>query len=251
MTHPIYLPSLGRAENCLTPDTLIDGGVKDFKLVVEADEEELYAKRFGKRRVIVVPHHREGIAVTRSWIKMHSEDRGEAWHWQIDDDIDRFATREPGKSAVTVPAREAIEYAEEFTERYSNLAGICISSIQYPTTALLHVNQQIYTVMAIRNGTPYYWRSGCVEDTDFSIQLLAGGWCTIAIKIYRASAPSTMSLSGGNTEAEYEGDKRLHRIRGLQRNWPHLIKLTRRSGIPKAQMAGLWRKFRTRLELAS
>jgi len=251
MTYPIYIPSLGRAELCTTPQTLLDGGVESFTICVEADEADAYAARFGEDKLAVIDHSRQGLAMTRSWIKRHSEGRGESWHWQLDDDVMYFAMRAAGEKSRRVPALEAMTYAEALTVRFSNLAGVCLSAINYPTTKDFAINQMIYSHKIIRNGTPFYWRSNCVDDIDFSIQLLAGGWCTIAVKLYRAATPSTESMAGGCTEIDYQNDEnRLKKVRGLQQNWPYLFDIQRRGGLPRATSGPVWRKFRTRLELA-
>ena len=47
---PVYIPSKGRWDNCTTPDSLIKDNVP-FHIVVEPQEAEQYAARFGYERL--------------------------------------------------------------------------------------------------------------------------------------------------------------------------------------------------------
>ena len=249
--HPTYIASRGRALTCTTPEILESGGVDTFYLVVEPQEADEYRERFGDDRVLVLPFSDRGIAAARTWIKKYSEQQGEAWHWQFDDDILRFCIRKEKEPNVIVPASEPMTFVETFADKYSNIGACGIASIQWPTKKPIVVNQQVYTTVLVLNGTPFYWRDNCVEDTDFSLQILANGWCTVLFKNYRAQSSPTMSMPGGNTDITHGGelgDRRAYRTRGLQSKWPGLIKMKRGCGLPKASTAHLWKKFTTPLK---
>lgn len=90
--YPVYIPSKGRYEKCLTAQYLDRDGVP-FRLVVEPQEAEAYIDRFGSKNVLVLP---VGVAGTgssvpaRNWIKSHSIAEGHERHWQLDDNIEGF-----------------------------------------------------------------------------------------------------------------------------------------------------------------
>ena len=74
--YPIYIPSKGRAEQCLTARCLVNDGVP-FKLVVEEQEFDQYAERYGEKNLIVLPFSNQGSVIpARNWIKEHATVEG-------------------------------------------------------------------------------------------------------------------------------------------------------------------------------
>jgi len=86
--YPIYVISKGRYEKCLTADFLLTDGV-DFKLVVEPQEKNLYADKFGSDRVLVLPFSNLGLGSipARNWCWENSIQNGHDKHWILDDNI--------------------------------------------------------------------------------------------------------------------------------------------------------------------
>lgn len=247
---PVYVPSRGRALTCTTPDLLATVGIP-CTLVVEPQEVEAYAKRHGS--VVSLDDSGRGIAYARTSVKRLSEARGEEWHWQLDDDILHFRCREKDKPSVVVSATVAMGFCENLAAKYENVGAVGLASAQWPTTQPFHVNQQVYSHVLYRNGTPVYWRPGCVDDTDFSLQILAAGWCTILAKTFRAMTPATESQAGGNTDGDVSFEGRARRIRQLQAYWPGLgIGMTRgHGGVPRPITSHIWRRFTTPLIAAT
>lgn len=245
LNYPVYVPSKGRAKVCLTPKVLEASGIV-CRLLVEPQEAQEYQDHNSKHEVVVLDDSNRGIGYARTFAKKHSESLGEKWHWQIDDDLVQFITRKPNATVCPV---EAMLYGEKFTKQFRNVGGIGYSSSQFDCDVDYKINQQIYSCVLFKNNTGFYWRSNCIEDTDYSLQILASGLCTVLVKKYRAATKPTMSMAGGATAIEYGGDRRMARVRGLQRNWPGLdIGVKRGCGLPKAKTSHLWRKFRTKLQ---
>lgn len=249
--YPIYVPSKGRAEKCLTANMLVEDGVP-FHLVVEEAEHDLYAERYGEDRILVLPFSDQGSVIpARNWIKDHATEAGHKRHWQFDDNIRRMMRLYRGKRLNTA-AGMAIRVAEDFTDRYTNIA---IAGFQYsmfvPESSKQKpfvLNCHVYSVSLILNEIPNRWRGTYNEDTDLCLQVLADGWCTVLLYAFLADKTFTMTMKGGNTDELYSAeDGRLKMARSLERAWPGVVETKRRFQRPQHVVADAWRKFDTPL----
>lgn len=251
--YPIYIPSKGRADNCLTAKTLRADGVPFF-LVIEPQEYEEYLKHFPKANILQLPFSNlgKGSIPARNWIKEHSIKAGALRHWQLDDNIRKFYRRFQTKR---IPCRAgiALSVAEDFTDRYENIA---ISGLNYAhfvpdrqKNPPFFLNVHVYSCTLVLNKIPYKWRGRYNEDTDLCLQALAGGWCTILINAFLADKMATMMMKGGNTDELYQGDGRLKMARELERRWPGIVTVDRRFGRPQHVIKNSWKDFTTPLKL--
>ena len=245
-TYPIYIPSKGRAASCLTAQALEREGTP-FHVVVEEQERAAYAAVFGAERLLVLPFRDRGLVPVRNWIKEHSTQAGNKRHWQLDDDLTSLRQCTKGGRAPR-EFKRLLKASEEFVDRYTNvaIAGLKSSAYGHQTKVPFKTNQQVYCCVLVLNELPYQWRGKQGEDTDFSLQVLAGGWCTVLFQAFQFDAASTGSMSGGNTDG-YEGDGRIERARELQHHWPKLVRLQHRYGRPGFDCAHIWRRFDTQL----
>ncbi len=126
--YPIYIPSKGRADACLTADCLAKDGVP-FVLVVEPQEAPLYTERYGASRILILPFSNlgKGSIPARNWIKDHSVKAGAERHWQLDDNMPGFY-RIYQSRRLYCEAGVALRVTEDFTDRYENIA---ISGLNY------------------------------------------------------------------------------------------------------------------------
>ena len=69
--YPIYVVSKGRADACKTADFLVREKVP-FHIVVEPQEQDLYAEKYGKERLYILPFSNRGLPPTRQWVREHS-----------------------------------------------------------------------------------------------------------------------------------------------------------------------------------
>lgn len=247
--YPIYIPSKGRPDKCLTARALDDEGTP-FRIVVEPQERKSYADAYGEARVLVLPFSNRGLVPVRNWIKDHATDEGHLRHWQLDDDLTSLKQCTKG-GRVKCKFGPLLASSEEFVDRYENvaIAGLKSAVFGHQTTVPFKTNQQVYSCVLVLNDLPYRWRGIQGEDTDFTLQVLAGGWCTILFEAFQFSTVASGATSGGNTDG-YAGDGRLARVRELQRRWPKLIGLMRSHGRPSSASAHIWRKFDTPLKRA-
>lgn len=252
--YPIYIPSKGRWDNCLTPHFLIEDKVP-FWLVVEPQEAEHYAQVFGEKYLKILPFGNlgEGITPARNWCWEDSIKDGHARHWQIDDNIKSFRKLHKRKRIV-VESSYALKVIEDFTDRYTNIGQ---SGMNYHTFVGLaagsgtlppfYLNTHVYSCVLNDNSLPFRYRGRYNEDTDMNLQVLTHGLCTVAFNVICQEKMRTMTMKGGNTNILYQGDGRLEMARALERQWPYVVQTKRRFQRPQHVVHDQWRKFDTPL----
>lgn len=249
--YPIYVPSKGRAAYCLTARCLVEDGVPFF-LVVEAQEAEEYAARYGAERLLILPFRDQGLIAARNWIKAHATAAGYERHWQLDDNIRTFMRRWRAKR-LYCDAGLALRVCEDFTDRYENIALAGLNYIMFMPDERergpLTINCHVYSCTLILNALPFSWRSVYNDDTDYCLQVLAAGWCTVLLNAFLAQKMWTMHVKGGNTDALYQGDGRLKMARSLERLWPGVVTVDRRFHRPQHVVKDSWKRFDTPLKL--
>lgn len=249
--HPIYIPSAGRAgqsSKSSTPDALLTDGVP-FRLVVEPQEAEAYADRYGTERILVLPFRDAGqVLPARNWIKDFSTAAGESHHWQLDDNIRYYGRRYKGRR-LRCDANIALRAVEDFVDRYTNIAVaghnyymFVPDQQRYPAFTL---NCHVYSSMLFDNSLPFRFRT-TNEDTDYCLQSLAAGYCTVQVNVFLAQKVTSMAVKGGNT-AFYQGGGKIQRARELERLWPGVVSVRRR--FRHSQHVINWQKFDTPLKL--
>jgi hypothetical protein len=243
--NPIYIPSKGRADlKGGTAELLSKEGI-DFTIVVEPQDFEAYAERFGASNIETLKYNNRGIAWARNEIKSNSLLKGESWHWQIDDDIRRFIKRVPGKSVEHLCAEPALNYVEGWCSQWSNvgLAGIDQNSWP-PGDSEVKLNRMCCQCILIYNELDALWWRDTVEDTDYSLQVLEHGWCTVLFNHLRTVSPPPCKQKGGNTDSgHYERYK--EKVGSLVRYWPQMTIAPESSIGFKAN--GIWRSFKQTL----
>jgi hypothetical protein len=250
--YPIYIPSKGRWENCMTANFLLQDGVP-FKLVVEPQELEQYAARYGRENILVLPFSNLGQACipARNWIKDHSRAAGDKRHWQLDDNMTSVMRMYHGKR-IPCASGPAFAAVEDFSDRYTNVA---LSGMNYTMFIGLQphrepaflLNCRVYSCSLILNSTPNRWRIKWNDDVDMCLQLLADGWCTVLVNAFLVQKMQTMKVKGGNTSGYSDQDGRLKMARMAERIWPGVIETKRRFNRPQHVIKNAWRKFDTQL----
>lgn len=247
-TYPVYVPSKGRADNCLTARFLLRDKVPFF-LVVEPSEHEKYKAVFPQANILVTPHDNMRLLGVRNWIRDHSIKHKAKRHWQIDDNIYMIRRLYRGKR-IPCHSGIALRVCEDFTDRYTNIG---ISGLNYymftrnTTKVPFHLNCHVYSCSLINNQMPYKWRLIYNDDTDLCLQVLSGGLCTVALNVFHASKIETMTIQGGNTSDLYQGDGRLRMARSLERMWPYVVETKRKFKRPQHHIKYSWRNFDTQL----
>lgn len=251
--HPVYVISKGRADVCLTAKFLIKDGVP-FHVVVEPQERDAYARRFGDERVLVLPFSNLGLGSipARNWVWEHAKAAGHERHWILDDNI-RVVRRWYKKKRIPCASGAALAITERFVDRYENvaIAGLNYTMFGIPTHGQgmppFYLNAHVYSCILIRNDLPHRWRGRYNEDTDLCLQVLADGWCTVLVNAFMVDKQATMTMKGGNSAELYRGDGRLRMARSLERVWPGVVRVGRRFKRPQHVVAYQWTHFDTPL----
>jgi len=250
--YPIYIPSKGRPDRCLTAKFLCEDDVP-FYLVVEEQERDQYARVYGDKpgvTILVLPFRDRGTVVpARNWIRDHSRDGGHARHWQLDDNI-RHLKRWYRRKRIRCDAGIALSATEDFTDRYKNVA---VSGLMYDMFAVYDMppfmlNVHVYSCTLTHNDTGHDWRGEINEDTDYCLQVLADNWCTISMVAFLCVKMPTLVMKGGHTTQFYKGDGRLRMARSLERVWPGVVTTKRKFRRAQHSIRGSWRHFDTPLQ---
>ena len=238
----IYIPSKGRAETCSTPRLLMEEGIP-FTLVVEPQDHDAYCKEFPNTSISVLSENDRGLAYARSGAKDVSMERGEEWHWQFDDDLQALLRRTDNKNVPARP-RGILREVEDYVTEYDNigLAGLCQEVYAGAKPRPLRYNGQCSSFVLVRNNQ-LRWRDGVIEDTDYSLQVLSSGLCTVQFNRLVYSVPRTGSMTGGLTPSHLSA-KRVELSKGLQQAWPGAFKIRiDKKGVARIRPSQVWRKF--------
>lgn len=264
--YPIFIPSKGRIDNTQCTMKLFHETGVDYKLVIEPQDRDAYAKAFGAAHVLVLPENDRGLIYSRNWIKDYSVAQGHERHWQWDDDIN-WIERVYRGYRLRCPANVAIVALEDFIDRYENVALASFNSAffvplsngmaltyKYPPFFL---NMRCYTVFLMLNSLPNRWRFHYNEDTDMTLQVLADGWCTILFNAFlikptasnvNASPSGKHKTQQGGQAGVYSNDGRLKMARDLERVWPGVVTTYRRFQRPQHKVKDSWKRFDTKLK---
>jgi hypothetical protein len=237
--YPVYIVSKGRAQTQLTAKAFIRDDV-NFYVLVEPHEVKAYQNILGNERVIELPFANlgQGSFPARNHAWELAKQQGAKRHWVFDDNIYGMGRFVKGKK-VPCHAGRAIEFVEEFTDRYTNLA---ISAFNYryfvPTTISkpFFLNVHCYSAMLIETSLPFRWRLKYNEDVDLCLQALHAGYCTTLINAFFVDKVSTVTkMAGGNQDELYKNnatEKKILKARSLEMVWPQYVTTAIRFGRP-------------------
>ena len=245
--YSIYIPSKGRAKSCITANMLQKDNI-DFKIVVEPQDYKDYCNEYSKDKILKLPFSELGLGVypARNWIKEYSISKKETFHWQLDDDLRFLAFYTKGKHKIKPPS-EILKAVENFSDRYKNIGitGVSSRGFAFSKNKPFGLNQQVYCCILYRNELPYKWRCKA-DDTDMSLQVLKGGWCTVNMNAFVFDSKVTGERTkGGNSTDVYNNDGRLLRARHLKNLHPDLpIRITKKFGRTHQDLNQVWKLFK-------
>lgn len=235
MRYPVYIISKGRPNRCITSRQLDRMGV-DYKVVIEPQEREEYAKGIDESKLIDLPFSNlgQGSIPARNWVWEDSIKRGFLRHWILDDNIESF-NRLHMNDKLEVRCNATFRACEDFTDRFDNvgLSGMNYESFCKATDAVppYYLNTRIYSCILIRNDLPFRWRGKYNEDTDLSLRVLKSGECTILFNAFLCHKVTSMRMKGGNTDSVYaETDNRLEFAQSLADQHPDVARVTKKFG---------------------
>lgn len=246
-TWPVYIVSKGRPKTGCTWSYLEEMEVP-HKVIVEASEHGAYADVLGVDRVLVLPQEyldkydtcdelgntkSKGPGAARNFAWAHSLESAARWHWVMDDNIRGFY-RLNHNMKLHVSDGTIFRAMEDFCARYMNVA---MAGPQYHTFAYKNkkwapfvLNTRIYSCNLIRNDVRYRWRGRYNEDTDLSLRMLKGKWCTVQFNAFLQDKTATQVMKGGNHTDFYEHEGTTPKSEMLARLHPDVTKLITRWG---------------------
>ena len=228
--YPIYVISKGRWESRLTSKAL-ERMKAEYRIVVEPEEYDNYAKYIDKEKILVLPFSNlgQGSIPARNWVWEHAISEKSKKHWILDDNIYDFYRLNKNKRHI-VQTPVIFRCCEDFTERYENvpISGMnyrffVVATEKYPP---FYVNTRVYSCILIDNSIKHRWRGRYNEDTDLCLRILKDGFCTILFNAFLIEKAATMRLKGGNTDELYAGDGRLKMAQSLQEQHPDICTIT-------------------------
>jgi hypothetical protein len=234
--YPVYIVSKGRAKSRMTSNALERMSVP-YWIVVEPQEYDEYVSVIDPEKVLVLPFSNlgQGSVPARNWIWEHSLTAGANRHWILDDNIQAFYQFNENEKRPVIDG-EIFRSAEEFTDRYDNIA---ISGFNYhgfvkskwgSTIPPFKLNTRIYSCILIDNSLECRWRGRYNEDTDLCIRALKSGLCTVLFNAFLAEKVSTNRMSGGNHDDLYKGSGRVQMAESLKLQHPDIVTVTEKFG---------------------
>jgi len=236
--YPIYVISKGRAYNPSTARNFVKHNVI-FKLIVEPQEYDDYARVIPKRFIEILPFSNLGLGSfpARNFCWEQSLANGHERHFIFDDNIPSFGRLNYGKRTSGNDPKEAMSHLASFSDRFSNVG---ISGFNYAcfvnkeTKKPFYLNTHVYSGMLINNRLPFRWRLKYNEDVDLCLNALHRGWCTILFNAFLIRKRSTTEKHpGGNQTELYQNNdpkKKALKSYSLQQIWPQYAKVVQRFG---------------------
>jgi hypothetical protein len=239
-----YIPSKGRSDVMLTHKLLKSYGI-DPIIVVEPQEFETYSKNLQGVEIIQLDKNNMGIVYARNWIKEYNKNIGYEYHWQLDDDFKSFKYKVNSKKSK-ISSYHVFSFLEELTIMFPNigLSGFIHDAFAFARKTKFELNKQICSVILVKNDSSAKWELNIIDDTDYSLQLLYSGMCTLNINCISYETIPTMKLKGGNTEFNSNNGLKNRQIK-LQEKYPSFFKIIEKDGASKIAPSKIWRQFKT------
>ena len=245
--YPIFIPTKGRADNCLTAKLLRKHDIH-FYLVVEPQDFENYAKVYGAECLVKLEFNSNGLSFARRHIKKVALAKGYDYHWQMDDDVQYFQLRENNKNTTRDPL-EVLGKLEDYISAHSGIAiaGLKDSLFAWTVEEEIGFNKLIASVLLINTRTPFQWEDGMIEDVDYALQCCYKGYCTLIFnKVLYVKAPNRVAAGGvltGGGQSKYDQ----HLIR-LCNKWSKVLSWKRcpKTGRVKLKPTRVWLSFKQR-----
>ena len=237
--YPVYVLSKGRAGAAKSMDNFEEAGLNPT-VFVEAEEEQAYREHY--KNVVVIPESGRGVTYVRNYIKQYSIEQGDPWHWQVDDNILDFRIRLDNKN-VKHSCRNILAMAEYITDQYENIgiSGLTHTAFAFAKKNHVSINRQTYSCVLVNNSIPIKWTPDLPEDTDYSLQVLTRGLCTLSFDKLLIGKEVTKEGNGGNDNSH---EWRLERAKRLQKKWPMAnFRFTYQYGRVKILPSRIWRQF--------
>lgn len=228
---PVYIVSKGRYEKTFTANILEKAGV-NYLIAVEPQESELYIKKLGAEKVLILPFSNLGLGSypARNYCWEHAKQNGFDYYWCFDDNITRFLKWINGKRQKWIELIIALKYVENHVVKNSiDIGGFEEQTfVVKPPKNPFKENCHVYSAMLIKTLLHFRWRLKYNEDVDLCLQVLHAGGTTTSCVYYVMDKVSTADkMKGGNQTELYKGNDpkmKLLKAKMLEAQWPQYAK---------------------------
>lgn len=190
----------------------------DYKIVVEPQEADEYAKSISKNKIIILPdeylNKNQGSIPVRNFVHHYNKKKEEKAYWILDDNIIDYIWVD-NNERYKVRDTFAFKFVEDLMNNYDNvyLAGHQYKMFSPPTDYRNNIqhNLRVFSSILIRTDIPTLnengdiWRGKYNEDVDLSLRILKLGLPTILSNVLTADKLQTGG-KGGNEEIYLEDD---------------------------------------------
>jgi len=189
----------------------------DYKIVVEKQEYDEYAKSINKDKIMILPDEYmnldQGSIPVRNFVHHHNLREGNYAYWLLDDNIKSFIfNNNDERYMITDGFMFAVN--ENILNNYDNLylTGHQYKMFVVPrqnTTKIVSTHTRVYSSILIRTDIPVLneqkdiWRGKYNEDTDLSLRILKLGLPTLITNNIVADKEETGG-TGGNHQIYQE-----------------------------------------------
>lgn len=237
---PIFIISKGRADLCLTAEILKSEKL-DFNIIIEPQDEINYRKRYDN--LIVMDKDNQGIYYARNYCFKCSTNSN--YHWQMGDNIKAFRKRINNKNIKT-SIRQIISEIESTIIKFNNIGGAGLNHSVFAFSKIneIDINKQIYSCMLLNNKINCKFNDNIIEDTDYSMQILNKGLCTLLFNHLLMDKVTTGTMPGGNTNTEHSKVKSYIRYKTLIDKW-HCFQMKQQpNGRFRIKPSRVWNTFK-------
>jgi len=247
--YPIFIPSKNRASNCITANNLFEYIYKYsdiLKIVVEPQDYNSYLKYFDDENLLQIDKNDMGIAYVRQYIKDYSNKNNYKYHWQMDDDL-RFKQRINGKNVKSSPIDMMVKI-EDYIDKYSNIgmASFRNSVFAFAQKNNMAYNKQMVSCFILNDIIKSKYRQNTIEDTDYSMQVLTEGYCTVIFNRFLYDNPPQGKNTGGNQTHSLSENKITKCQLNLIKEWndAFVIEMLEGKNVPsRIKPSRVWNKF--------
>lgn len=224
---PVVIPSKARVQST-TAALLRAAEVKAWRLLVEPQDAEAYAAKWGDEHVEVLPEDDQGLTYSRNRVLELAREAGWPWVWQLDDDVTQLYLKGEGTKLVKTDAKTALLRAQRVIGRVPNVgqAGLEYQQFAWRATKPCVLNSYCDVVVAINTEntrTCRYREIPLKEDRDFTLQVLSTGRRTCRVQTVSFGAPQNGSNKGG-LQPVYATDGREERsVKRMAKLWPGVV----------------------------
>lgn len=256
LKYPIYIPSLGRADNQLTVKLLLANGITNFYVIVEHNEKAEYEMRLeqqhsisiGRYNVLTLPKSNYGTSSpARNYAIAHSRKNGFRKHWQLDDDITKIYAHKKGKIAHqnVIDIMHQVEELDE--EHHSSITGINTSaSFLSQNEKDFNFNGSLTSIYLITNDS-FKFRGTMLVDMDYQLQVLRVGKTTLRCNNFAFIFKTPLKAKGGYYDIYSNDKKRMAALNEFFKNNPDVepgIKRSSAGFLVAGNISKIWRKFK-------